>query len=257
MRFPFATLLVLGLTTGVYGQVPVITVAGKPFSADEVIVENPRPNVQGVIPIRTIRVYRDSAGRSRVDVSIPPDHTATPFVSIEDPVAGVHYLLDEKNKIARRLTYPPPRAKPGSMPPASNTFPVPFNVLPGIPGLRDVHSTSESLGTQIIGGLEADGKRVTSTGPPSPRCENVSISDSWYSLELRSILLQSHSNCSGNGTTRLENISRDEPDPYLFGVPSDYTIVEQEWSHGVNTVGPPLPPMPPFEFPQLPPPATK
>jgi hypothetical protein len=81
----------------------------------------------------------------------------------------------------------------------------------------------------------------------------VSINDSWYASELQVILLQSHSNCFGNGTTRMENISRNEPDPFLFGVPSDYTIIEQEWSHGVNFVSPHLPPMPPFEFPQLPP----
>jgi hypothetical protein len=146
VRSPFATVLVLGLTTAVYGQVPVITVTDKPFSADEVIVENARPNVRGVAPMKTIRVYRDSAGRTRTDVSIPPDHTATPFVSIEDPVAGVHYSLDEKNKIARRLTYPPPRTKPGSMPPTMTPFPAQFNQL-----LAQSRTSRRSINVRIPG----------------------------------------------------------------------------------------------------------
>jgi hypothetical protein len=34
----------------------------------------------------------------------------------------------------------------------------------------------------------------------------------------------------GDGSTRLAHINRAEPDPLLFQVPSDYTIVDQEWN---------------------------
>ena len=99
MRFHLATLSILALASGGYGQVPVVSITGQPFSADEVIIQNPKPNVHNVLPMKTIRIYRDSAGRTREDASIPRDLTATPFVSIIDPIAGVHYALDTEKKL--------------------------------------------------------------------------------------------------------------------------------------------------------------
>jgi hypothetical protein len=58
----------------------------------------------------------------------------------------------------------------------------------------------------------------------------VAVSESWYSPELRMILLQKRSDCIGDGTTRLEHLNRAEPNALLFQVPSDYTIVDQGWS---------------------------
>jgi hypothetical protein len=255
MRLAFVALLGPGLIAGAFAQsLPVASITGQPFSADEVIVENASPLVRGVVPIKTVRVFRDSAGRTRMDVSVPADHAGNPFVSIQDPVAGVHYSLDEKNKIAKRLTFPPPRGKPGTDPPTMSgsafiATPLPFGVRPNPPAV-------ESLATQVIEGFSAEGKRSANTGSAIPGCnQNVSVTESWYSPELRMIVLQTHSNCFGDGSVSLRNINRSEPDPFLFGVPPEYTIVEQEWSHGVT--GPPVPPMPHFEFPRLPAPAVR
>jgi len=53
------------------------------------------------------------------------------------------------------------------------------------------------------------------------------ILESWYSPELLVILLnQQFNSMMGNNTVRLENINRAEPDPGLFQVPPDYTIVD-------------------------------
>jgi hypothetical protein len=41
-------------------------------------------------------------------------------------------------------------------------------------------------------------------------------------------LLQNESNSLGESTTRRVNINRAEPDPLLFRIPSDYTIVDQK-----------------------------
>jgi len=216
---------IFALTMEGHGQsLPVVAVAGRPFSAEEVIVQNPKPNVHNVLPMKTIRIYRDSAGRTREDVSVPRDPIATQVVNIEDHVAGVHYFLDTDAKVARRLVYPTLLGT-GVTPATSASTPV--NV---IPKLRDVRTTRESLGTQFIEGLAADGQRVTSVSPDSmPGCqENVSVIESWYSVELRMILLQKWSDCSGSGTIRLEHINRAEPDPLLFQVPTDYTTLEQE-----------------------------
>src|SRR5580698_4439381 len=106
MRLLLATLLMLAWPPGGFGQfLPIVSITGQPFSADEVIVEAPNANVRNVLPMKKIHIYRDSAGRTREDVSIPQDPAAAQFVNIEDPVAGVHYFLDTPNRIARRLVY--------------------------------------------------------------------------------------------------------------------------------------------------------
>jgi hypothetical protein len=222
MRFLSATLRVLAVVTGACGigqTVPITSIAGQPFSADEVIIENVKPNVHNVIPMKRIHIYRDSAGRTREDVSIPPDPTANPFVVIRDPGAGVDYSLDTEKKIARRFVYPP----------ATPTAPVPGVMMHSQNGKFTVVS-SESLGTAVIEGLVAEGKRTatrTNSDFAIHGCDEDSVSESWYSLDLRVILLMKNSDCTGEHTTRLEHIDRREPDPRLFQVPSDYTIVDR------------------------------
>jgi hypothetical protein len=226
MRFLLMTFSVLALASRGFGQVPVVSIAGQPFSADEVIIQNPKPNVHNVLPMKTMRIYRDSAGRTREDVSIPRDPTTTPFVSIIDPIAGVHYSLDTEKKIARRLLYPQPWT-PAVNPPEGGVF---------SKGICNVQTTSESVGTQMVAGMVADGKRITSVSLDSKSgCdENKAVNESWYSPELRMILLEKTSNSLWDGTTRLEHINREDPDPRLFQVPSDYTIVELHWNEPVK-----------------------
>jgi hypothetical protein len=177
-----------------------------------------------------MRIYRDSAGRTREDASIPRDPTATPFVNILDPIAGVHYSLDTEKKIARRLLYPQPWT-PAANPPESGAISFGFGK-----GICNSQTTSESLGTQIIEGMVAYGKRITSVplGTKSGCGANKAVNESWYSPELRIILLEKTSNSLVDGATRLEHITRDEPDARLFQVPSDYTIVELHWNEPVK-----------------------
>ena len=219
--------LALVFTTLAFGQfVPVPSLPGHPFSAEQVNVENPRPNVHNVLPLKTIRVYRDSSGRTREDVSVPRDPIATQVVNIEDPVAGVHYYLDTERKLARRLVDPRP------LPPPNPSDAPQKTVWFSSPKFGELHTTSESLGTRLIEGLTATGERITTvSSQSSPACEdNVSVVESWYSTELRIILLQKRSNCMGTGETRLEHISLTEPDPLLFQVPPDYSTVDQPWN---------------------------
>lgn len=227
MRFLLVTLSLLALASPGVGQVPVISIAGHPFSADEVIIRNPGPNVHNMLPMKTMRIYRDSAGRTREDGSIPRDPTATPFVSISDPIAGASYSLDTEKKIAWRLLYPPwtPEASPPEV-----------GFIQSGKGLCNVQNTSEFLGTQVIEGVVADGKRITSVPLDSKSgCEDKAVNESWYSSELRMILLEktSHST-AGYDTTRLEHISRQEPDSRLFQLPFDYAIVERHWNEPVK-----------------------
>lgn len=218
MRRLLVTFSIFALASAGFSQVPVVSVAGQPFSADEVIIQNPKPNMCNVLPMKTIRIYRDSAGRTREEVSIPRDSTATPFVAIVDPIAGVSYYLDAEKKIARRLDYPKPWTSPVNTPEGAVTS-----------SKFTCRTTSESLGTQIIEGMVADGKRITSVCD-----ENKAVNESWYSPEVKMILLEKTSNSTGYGATRLEHINREEPDSRLFQPPSDYTIVELHWNEPVK-----------------------
>ena len=42
---------------------------------------------------------------------------------------------------------------------------------------------------------------------------------------------------SGSSTLRIQNLERSEPDPALFQVPADYTIVEETGRFTVDFVG--------------------
>jgi len=221
VRFSLMALLSLGTA---FGQgIPVPFIAAHPFSADEVIVREPSPNVHTEILRETIKVYRDSAGRTRTDVSVPPNPAETPYVTIIDPGGGVTYALDTKNKVARRFSHPNP---PGYTVPTTRVASPGHWITPVKP--NTFTTKSESLGSKLIEGLAADGERITSTALKTARDEaQENILESWYSPELLVILLnQQFNSMMGNNTVRLENINRAEPDPGLFQVPPDYTIVD-------------------------------
>ncbi len=225
MRLSLLAVLSLGTA---FGQgIPVPFIAAHPFSADEVIVREPSPHVQNVIPKETIKVYRDSAGRVRTEVAVPPNPTESPYVMIVDPTAGVTYALDTKSKVARRFSHPNPAGwtVPTTDGPSSGRW-----ITPGMPG--NFTMRTETLGSKLIEGLAADGKRISSTSPKTHDEAQENIIESWYSGELLVILLnQQFNSVLGNSTARLENISRAEPDPVLFQVPPDYTIVNVTSNH--------------------------
>ena len=225
MRLALLVLLSLALLATAGGQpMQVPIVAGHPFSADEVIVEIPSPNVSNVPPKETIRVYRDLAGRTRIDPPVPPNPISTRFVNIFDPATGMNYTLDAQNKVARRYVSPIP---PGWKVPTTRTpFPG-VSFIPANPG--NVTKQTESLGTQLIEGLMAEGERITSNSPKTPRDDaQENIAETWFSQELQMTLhIQVFNSRFGNRTMHVENIVRAEPDASLFQAPSDYMIVDQ------------------------------
>jgi len=178
-------------------------------------------------------------------------------IFINDPVAGVSYILEPDAHVARKMT--PMRfefklntdgEKPiddgkhqiFSGPPEAGTFQV--GVAAGSPGpgitmelrnLQDHGGKEESLGKQTIEGIEAEGARTTITIPAgeigNERPIEI-ISERWYSPELQTVVMTKHSDPRfGEIVYRLTNISRSEPDASLFHVPADYKIKD----------GPPMP----------------
>jgi hypothetical protein len=226
MRFIIAASLGLGLIRGVFGQpVPMVPISGQPFSADQVVNRVPAPNVRNELTLQTTHVYRDSLGRTRIDVPIPTSPAYSPLVNIYDPVAGVNYGLDTKNKVARRFAIP--GFKPGpAIPAQGSSASVPIMTFCKFPPCT--LPTSESLGTEFINGLAAEGQRITSVYRVSESSadQQRTVVERWYSPELNLILLEKESGPLGDSTTRIENLNRAEPDPLLFQVPSDYLVVD-------------------------------
>jgi hypothetical protein len=88
----------------------------------------------------------------------------------------------------------------------------------------------ESLGTQTIEGVNAEGTRATLTIPAGEIGNTLPIEvvdETWYSPELQIMVMTKHRDPRSAETTyRLTNINRGEPDRSLFEVPADYTVAE-------------------------------
>jgi hypothetical protein len=195
------------------------------------------------------RVYRDGQGRTRREQTLPTigqySASATPpqVIFINDPVAGVSYILDPNQKTARKITGRPGRG--GGMP---------FAGAPGGPGRGGrgpdrsprPNVSTESLGSKNIEGLLVQGTRMDRTVPTGAVGNQNPIhvtSERWYSPDLKVNLLVKNSNpLAGQTTTTLSNIRREEPDASLFQVPADYTI--QDAAPRGRRGGPPPPPQP-------------
>jgi hypothetical protein len=88
----------------------------------------------------------------------------------------------------------------------------------------------ESLGTQTIEGVEAEGSRIVYTiqagAIGNDRIIEV-VFERWYSPELHLVIMAKHTDPrSGETVYRLTNINRSNPDPSLFEIPDGYTVNE-------------------------------
>jgi hypothetical protein len=94
----------------------------------------------------------------------------------------------------------------------------------------------ESLGTQTIEGVQAEGTRTTFTIPAGQIGNEQPIqviNERWYSPELQVVVMTRHSDPrTGEEVYKLTNINRSEPAHQLFEIPSDYTVKEgSEFMH--------------------------
>jgi hypothetical protein len=187
-------------------------------------------------------------------------------VEIVDLVAGYRYVLDTQGKVAHRIALPPagsaPATRPGVMMSGPNAIviqmglsqmaPPPPPPPPGA-GISSVLSSGitgmggggragspviqpemkqESLGTKVIDGVEAEGTRNTTTFATGTQGNDQPFSvtfENWYSQDLKLMLLSvTHDPRSGDNTSKIDNLSRNEPDLSLFVPPADYTIVDEK-----------------------------
>jgi hypothetical protein len=91
---------------------------------------------------------------------------------------------------------------------------------------------SESLGKQMIEGVNAEGTRTSTTLEAGAIGNDRPIqisSESWYSTELQTLVKSVHNDPrTGEEVFRLINVSRAEPPSTLFQVPGEYQIVDQK-----------------------------
>jgi len=204
-------------------------VKGAPYSATA-ITESAQTLSNGtrITHTTTASIYRDSEGRTRREVTIDrvgPFATAdepAQLIVIDDPVAGVQYILDQRSHTARKRTAPPgdgPRRRPP-----------PEKAPERAPEKASAEGKTESLGKQVIEGLEAEGVRSVITIPEGRIGNNRPIeiiSERWDSTELQTVVLSKHNDPRfGETVYRLTNINRAEPAQTLFEIPADYKVEE-------------------------------
>jgi hypothetical protein len=230
-------------------EVPGYTATGAPYSAVQ-ITEHTQTLADGTHitqPVQTTKFYRDSQGRTRIERSfpVPPGALANgtdapSFIEISDPVAGFRYTLEARNHTAHRMAMaatPPPSVTANNGSPAKTIRLLPAQITPLSPSAPSDQTTGpqfshESLGTQAIEGILAEGSRTTITYPIGSVGNDRPITtttETWTSSELRMAVLSKNSDPrNGESTTRLANISRSEPDSSLFQIPSDYEVIDQQ-----------------------------
>lgn len=95
----------------------------------------------------------------------------------------------------------------------------------------------ESLGKQMIEGIECEGQRIVQTIPAgqigNERPIEI-INERWYSPELQVTVMTKQSDPRfGETIFRLAGITRAEPDEFLFKVPSEYTVKDENFGFRV------------------------
>jgi hypothetical protein len=219
------------------------TVTGAPYSGQETTEETQTLSNGNVITRKeSVNIYRDGSGRTRTERTVTegrPGQTATAqaatrtVVTIHDPVGGTTSELDTTARTAHTQQIPgfrgnsgggvrPNAAEAGNRPGRANGA--------GNGPANDPNVTTESLGMQTINGVQATGTRVTRT-IPAGRIGNAQpitmVTETWHSPDLqRPVMIKTVDPRSGTRVTQLTNITRTEPDPTLFQVPSDFTVTK-------------------------------
>ncbi len=229
----------MGAGIGVPSFTAFKAIAGLPYSAEQVLerVQTLPDGTHITHLAQKTLLFRDSAGRTRAEHTFTgPAGSSMPLpssiVEITDPVAGYRYSLNQRNQTALRIPWPPTVNRTTTNPRQANgQVAPPSPVSTATPSSPQPQSSRESLGTQMIEGLTAEGIRTTVVYPENSIGNDRPItttSEIWTSPDLKLVLLRKSSDPrTGESTTRTTNISRSEPDPALFQPPAGYAINDQ------------------------------
>ena len=232
-------------------------VKGAPYSA-QAVTEMTQILSDGnrIVNTSTAAVYRDGEGRTRREQTLKSIGTYSvsgesfQTISINDPVAGVAYVLEPHSHTARKIqgfrmeagsaggfkvvgspagegeTFTVKTTSNGAVTLKRGTAEAKMREEKGRTGFR-----KEDLGTQTVEGVNAVGTKTTITIPAgqigNERAIEI-VDERWFSPDLQTMVTTRHSDPrSGETVYRLTNINRVEPDHSLFEVPADYTLRDE------------------------------
>jgi len=242
-------------------------VEGKPYSAESVTeIVQTLADGNRIRSENRAKIYRDSKGRTRREESLGklgPWSTGGEGqrIFINNPVSNTHWVLNPKNKTARKMGAPKLHRESGGtavaveMVQRKQLSETPAGEHATVNAIREEErqarvaaagrferriavaapvsgtaSPGESLGKRMIEGVEADGTRYTSVIPAGQignEREIEVVFERWHSAELGVDVLTKRSDPrSGEMTYSLKNIQRTDPLPTLFEPPADYEVVE-------------------------------
>jgi len=248
-------------------------VQGAPYSA-RMVNESIQTLADGnrIVQSTTGSTARDSQGRTRQDMPLPPIGNLSPanaphMVLIQDSVAQTTYSLNLTDKTAHKMGPPPTPPAPGTSTASvrmlattgasgtmSATIAAPGPVMMTAPvgvavaGMERTfflsksdagENKTEDLGSQTMEGVTVQGVRTTRTIPAGEIGNDKAIdivTEVWTSPDLKMVVYSKRSDPRmGDQTFRLTNIVRAEPDASLFTVPADFKILDSN-QPGQNTI---------------------
>jgi hypothetical protein len=239
----------IGITASLAG--PTATIPGAPYSA-QAVTQHVQVLSDGnrITHTTTNNVARDSKGRVYREESLPGlDSNSEPphLVLIEDPIAGQHITLNSNSKTAFRTPVSQTKkadeaaARAGVPPPGQGIVLMFDTAGSGQPQQTvstmmkikadDEKAATTDLGKQTIEGVVAQGTKITRTIPAGDMGNDLPIvitTETWYSPDLKVLVMSKSTDPRmGETTYKLTNLSRTEPDPSMFQIPSDYTVKDQ------------------------------
>jgi TonB family protein len=241
-----------------YSSAGIVNIRNAPFSG-EMVCENIQTMADGnrIVKRGSTVFYRDREGRIRREITVKirdantgPNtgiHKEHKMIEVSDPFGGQNFTLDPQNRTAQKFpassrsmkemegirtrTYQ--YADAGGIPnptviPTNNMC---FRLVMPVGGLgANLETKNESLGTQVIEGVAAEGTRITQTIPAGSIDNERPIEiiyERWYSQELQlDLLIKLADPRSGESIQQFTNLNRGDPDPALFEIPPDYTVHE-------------------------------
>jgi hypothetical protein len=206
-------------------------VAGNPFQAETVRTmvfgeEGSAPSVQkpGIVARDRLGRIRSEFVNGKYTVKTGEEagkEVEWKIITICDPFTGNVTQLDPLGKTARVV--------PHSRDDAQDAAKQPRNYCESLLQFKNSHPDYEGLGHRTIEGLDAEGIHRTD----EPRHTDASgtvmperMNEQWCAPDLQAVILQVSQDVIRE-VLELKNIERVEPDPALFEVPRDYTIVEK------------------------------
>ena len=203
-------------------------VTGAPYSADvTTTMTRTLADSNTIQHTTTGQVARDSQGRTysmeTVTGGMLGQNGPKTFIFISDPVAGYTYTLNPTTKTAMRRAIHTPNTAMGS---GSASPEFSGKTRPANP-----NAVQADLGTQLLNGVNATGKKTTRTIPAGTMGNTlpiISTSETWFSPDLKVVVASTRNDPQqGTESYALTNIQRTEPPATLFQVPSDYTIKDE------------------------------